>query len=356
MIARHIKTILEENGKVAIPGMGTFTTSVFSAKIDAETNTINPAGSKISFVESIDYAEKGKIIDSIIKEQDISDKVQVEFDIRNFTEKIREDLKNNGKATIRGLGFFSQDDYGHIVFEQEENVNFLSASFGLPKLSLSKVVPLPISETTATTESPITETAAQQSETQEGEVKDKKSDLILWLILIPLVVITAFLLYFFFNESAMKNLQALNPFQSNQSELVEIEANDTNNPTAITSTKKDEAKDDTKKEISKTEDKKIPVAKKKEEVKKETPKPVANNLVVTSKTNRFYLIYGSFSTLNNAKKAVTAQRKKGYKTAKVLQVNGKNRVSLADFTSQQEADVGIRKHQGKFKGIWVFPY
>ncbi|HOX78434.1 MAG TPA: SPOR domain-containing protein [Bacteroidales bacterium] len=78
--------------------------------------------------------------------------------------------------------------------------------------------------------------------------------------------------------------------------------------------------------------------------------------VITSHTGRYYIIFGSFMTQEDAMKTADKYRKEGLKEAKVL-ISGKTyRVSLADYPSQQDA-VNAKKMLGeRFKEAWITKY
>lgn len=78
--------------------------------------------------------------------------------------------------------------------------------------------------------------------------------------------------------------------------------------------------------------------------------------VIFSRTGRYYIIYGSFNSQEDADKMAEKYRKEGYPGAKVLISGDTYRVSLADYPSQQEA-VSAKKLLGeKFREAWITKY
>lgn len=78
--------------------------------------------------------------------------------------------------------------------------------------------------------------------------------------------------------------------------------------------------------------------------------------VISNHTGRYYVIFGSFITQEDAMKTADKYRKEGLKEAKVLVSGTTYRVSLADYPSQQEA-VAAKKMLGeKFKEAWITKY
>jgi hypothetical protein len=79
--------------------------------------------------------------------------------------------------------------------------------------------------------------------------------------------------------------------------------------------------------------------------------------VVSKPTGRFYIIFGSFNTKEDAEKMVSKYRKEGFVNAKILASDKTNyRVSLNDFASQQEALDAKNKLGSQYKDAWITKY
>jgi hypothetical protein len=78
--------------------------------------------------------------------------------------------------------------------------------------------------------------------------------------------------------------------------------------------------------------------------------------VVTSPTGRYYLIFGSFNTLEDAVKMVDKYKKEGFYQSKILVNEESYRVSLSDHATQQEA-LDAKKMLGEaYKEAWITKY
>jgi hypothetical protein len=78
--------------------------------------------------------------------------------------------------------------------------------------------------------------------------------------------------------------------------------------------------------------------------------------VVSSPTGRYYIIFGSFNTLEDALKMIKKYKKDGFYQAKVIVKGETYRVSLADHATQQEA-LNARKMLGtEYEEAWVTKY
>jgi hypothetical protein len=78
--------------------------------------------------------------------------------------------------------------------------------------------------------------------------------------------------------------------------------------------------------------------------------------IIITHTGRYYIIFGSFNTQEDAGKMAEKYRKEGLTGAKVLVSGDTYRVSLADYPSQQEA-VNAKKLLGeKYREAWITKY
>lgn len=78
--------------------------------------------------------------------------------------------------------------------------------------------------------------------------------------------------------------------------------------------------------------------------------------VVKEKTGRFYVISGSFNNAHQAGDALVRVKKMGYQNAKIVENNGKFRVSIDDFGSIEKAKSGRKKIANQFRDAWILNY
>jgi len=91
-------------------------------------------------------------------------------------------------------------------------------------------------------------------------------------------------------------------------------------------------------------------------IKYEPPIAPVETFIVSSATNRFYLIYGSFTSLEDAKKQASTYRDKGFKKAKVIVKDEKYRISLSDYSTKELADKAKKELPTVYKGAWVMAF
>jgi len=78
--------------------------------------------------------------------------------------------------------------------------------------------------------------------------------------------------------------------------------------------------------------------------------------VVSIATGRSYIIFGSFSSLEDAVKMVQKYKKKGFNQAKILAKDKTYRVSLSDYPTQKEALDAEKLLSDEYKGSWVMKF
>lgn len=95
---------------------------------------------------------------------------------------------------------------------------------------------------------------------------------------------------------------------------------------------------------------------KSETIKNIPPKQTEESQVITSATSRFYVIVGSFGSLNEAKSKLNSYHSEGYKKAKVVVIENKFRISLSDYSTQELASKAKRELPSKYKDAWILPF
>lgn len=373
-LEKSIKESLRERGKVMIPDLGTFTTSHANAEIKQSGGIVKPPAQKISFSEEI--AVGASIIDYVMEKGE-TDTKQLQLEVEAFTNGVKNNINLQDRSEIKGLGYFKKGSGGSLVFHQFDDVILNPDSFGLPKITARPLVPMLVNN--------------------DGDDGDKQ--VLLKAILIPLIFLALFGGYLLLDKDAYNGVMSYfteQPAINNNGDLVNPEdrgegdggykdggtgedgredkngdnntitdVNDNNGDNNASNDNKPEDKEpeDKKVEDKKPEDKKVedkkPEDKKPEDKKPEDKKPDvkpsntgSTNSIITSKTNRYYVIIGSFTDMTSANKALKKCKKIGYKDAKILKVGGKIRVSVADFGAQADAKTKAGQVGKDFPGAW----
>jgi len=79
---------------------------------------------------------------------------------------------------------------------------------------------------------------------------------------------------------------------------------------------------------------------------------VQNNTKANEGT--YFIIIGSFKVKSDASSAVESYHQMGYPNAVVIESQGRIRVAIDAFISQELADASLEKYRNKFQGAWIF--
>ncbi len=131
-----VKNLLRKYDCVIVPGIGGFIAHQESAVIDPVSMIINPPSRQITFNAQLiinDGLLASHIADYL--KIDYADAIKmIESEIVNFNQT----LKSKSQFQIEGLGNFTQNVAGNLIFTPEKNANFLNQSFGLAPVKLNQ--------------------------------------------------------------------------------------------------------------------------------------------------------------------------------------------------------------------------
>lgn len=78
--------------------------------------------------------------------------------------------------------------------------------------------------------------------------------------------------------------------------------------------------------------------------------------VITGPTGRYYVIFGSFSNLPDARKVMESHKEEGFYQAKIIVKDNTFRISLTDHASQAEAQSAKKRLGPGFEEAWITKY
>ena len=100
----------------------------------------------------------------------------------------------------------------------------------------------------------------------------------------------------------------------------------------------------------------------------ETGEVISNNsvaIVVTKEADtsekegnneQYYIVIGSFSQASDAETAVSSYHQMGYPNAKKIETQGRIRVVIDSFNSQEKAEAALIEYKNKFQGAWILTF
>lgn len=304
-IGFYISELLYTHDCVILPGFGGFVTSYAPAKIHPINHTFFPPSKKVLFNSQL-KRDDGLLLDFISTSEKIG-YTEVKSRTMEFVTDVVEKLNRKEIVHFKQIGDFQKDIEGNILFEPQNELNFLEDAFGL-----SSFVSPPI----------LRKTAQQRLESKFIDrrpipERDKKGRKIYWayLALIPLI---GFFGWFIYNG----NLQFENTQKSGVVTFNEPEVKNESNTELIKEVTNPPLETLNFKEATEpAEDLPVDVP-----IKKITP------------VKKYFIIGGSFSIEENAEKLVGILREKGYDAERAgISPSGLHMVSY--FSSVDKSEV-----------------
>ncbi len=334
MNASYIEQLLTLRDKVSIRGLGTFSVSQKSAVLTG--SSVLPPSRKVEYLHGQWDENDLELEDFLLVRNPSATREQVRKSIEDFIENINQQIEKTGKFAIGNLGFLVAGEWGALKFEPNVQFSQGGAHFGLPKLDTLPLQP-----------------AATEGEVIVPLAKKDTGILLLIVILIPLILVAAGATYLFFNPDAYTRFKEGRLFEVSDSK----NPTPTSQPVAVDSAAAPPQKNSTRVQTAKGDSAATPAPTKPAPTSSEKPKPApvqAN--VVSSPTNRFYVVVGVASSKEQALKEVRRLQANGYPGAKAVIAQQKNRIAIGDFATKAEADRFKTKVSGTYSGAWVLNF
>ena len=379
MVEKHIKSLLYDHDCVIIPEFGGLITRYVPARINPVKHTITPPSKKIAFNEKL-VLNDGLLISTIAYRNNVSKEVAQRM-VLDFVHQAKASLHSDNRFVLQDIGVFKYNPERKLEFEYVESDNLLEASFGLPDLVAR---PLRVEEPA------VLRTLLKERQQAPANVKQplrkrlkRAYNVAAGLALTGLTVSALY----FLSLQTDYNLSSLNPitlvnsgfntaaitparYTSDYVPYTEDERYTTYEIILPSDAPPAVAEEDITLEDEFTSydsvasDQPVQVVEEEIAIEEKTGAemnsgPAKVDLTIKDKTNRFYIITGGFSTLENAEVSRAAIRKGGHDAKVLLPGPGSRlfRVSVADFDTEQEAKSALTNYKQSFgETIWVFNY
>jgi nucleoid DNA-binding protein len=398
MVEKHIKNLLFEYDCVVIPEFGGFIANYVGAEIHPITHTFLPPSKNIAFNEMLKLND-GLLTSQIASAENISREEALQV-IRDFTNSVKTEIGQKEKCLFEEIGTLYLNHEQKLQFEPDTRINYLSGSFGLPKLEFKPIERVSIHSKYKTKDRPamVNEEGNNEEEVFFPDQPKRSRARVLLAIVIPaLLLLAGGAGYFLFLGDGRNALSSFDPFialKTNieaQAPATTEEVDDSflysdttytqNQETAAT----DSGFDNPVTEEPATETTPVPADQwnttasaapevkessepaKKPEVAKPAIKPAVekkpetiNPVASPSATPRYYVIIGGFSVEANAYKLKNQLSSKGNDAAKVILPKSEGnllKVSYADYNSFDEAAEKAQELKAEYgSSVWVFKY
>ncbi|MFC2100527.1 SPOR domain-containing protein [Bacteroidota bacterium] len=353
-LAKYISDLLFENNKLIIPGLGALIGTPQPAKINEDGQSISPPKKLITF-DPNDKNADNVLARHISKSENIT-QIATKKIINDFVNDTIRELKEGKRVRLAEIGVFSMDQKGNILFNEEEDVNYLTDSFGLDKVKTT-VIKEPESKPAETeeikTEEPkplVTEKNKVQSEEkviEKIENDKKKIPVFIWILIVLFPIIVFLLTLWVVNpeyldkQSKLLGEKIINIKESVfpiKDVIIEPDStadnktiNDTSNASSTSIDKPALQEERNLPEPVQTDDKTNETA----NVKVEKPATTSGSELLEF---NFYLIAGSFKDKSNASRLVSQLQKKGFDSKIIgLSVSGLHMVCYNGWSTREEA-------------------
>ena len=128
-IEQYISQLLYRYQCVTVPGFGAFLTEFQSAQLDENSHSFYPPKKMISFNPFIKNND-GLLANHLAQAEKISYEIAVNI-IQNEVSHWKTKIQEFGNFSVKNIGDFSLNSEKNIVFVPIDQVNYLTASFGL---------------------------------------------------------------------------------------------------------------------------------------------------------------------------------------------------------------------------------
>jgi len=128
-IEQYISQLLFRYQCVTVPGFGAFLTEFQSAQLDENSHSFYPPKKMVSFNPFIKNND-GLLANHLAQAEKISYEIAVNS-IQNEVSHWKTKIQEFGSFSVKNVGDFSLNSENNIVFVPIDQINYLTASFGL---------------------------------------------------------------------------------------------------------------------------------------------------------------------------------------------------------------------------------
>lgn len=346
-----IRKLVSDYEFVIIPGFGALLSHQAQAFYNVETGVFSPPNKRLAFNEFLKL-DDGLLANFISRHEQITHAEAIAY-VRNYTDRLRLSLQATERAIIEGIGEFSMNVEGKLVFEPNTEKYFKDEWYGF-KSTKAKLA----EKKTPVISMPVVDVQDEHIEVyEEGEVKTFKTNWIGWA---SAAMIAGIMCYFslFFVTTHGENKSTLNPFTSLFEKMSSVSSGVKEKKTSpvVKLAEKTPVQPAKAEEIPLVNEPVMEKATALAEVKKETVVTPAAPVVAASK--QYFLIAGTFKGSKQAHVLLEVLKKKGYAEAMVIDADrysNKYKVAVESFEVEGDA----YRASSKLKKVigeegWVF--
>ena len=285
----HISDLLYKHDCVILPGFGGFVGNYSAARVHPINHTFYPPSKNILFNSKL-TGDDGLLAHNLSVSENISYE-EAKTALQSFVKECRQTLKNGEALTFDKIGTIQKDVEGSLLFNQDNTVNYLEDSYGLPSFVSYPIIREKIHRQAAVKfidRKPVSERS-----------KKKRAVYLAYLAIIPILFLFGW--YFLpFNSDKNSNTQESSFAPSTEK---------TNEPVVI---KKDSPIENTELASNTIEETIPPPEKSIERAESEKTSPGSNSAIFQEKKPYYLIIGGAFQFKSNVQKLIAQLHLKGY--------------------------------------------
>jgi hypothetical protein len=320
-----IKKLVSDYEFVIIPGFGALLSRQIPAAYDTDSGIFAPPVKRLAFNEFLKL-DDGFLANYISREENITHSEAVAR-IKDYTENLKMTLGSSGKTVIEGIGQFSKNIEGKLVFEPNVSNCFKDEWYGFSKVSVKTI------ERKEAVKVDLMETTQEGHHVEVLELNSARSRKIGWARWASAAMLACLMIYvsfFLMTSNSGDNKSTLNPFDfsSEKVETVLVDPVEKRSEIIIENSAADIAANEEK--IDSVNIKPATVT------APLTPTPA----VSASETKNFYLIAGAFNGMKRANILKDELQGKGFKETIVIPAGKHSRkftVAVQGFDAENEA-------------------
>ncbi len=323
----HIKKLLSENDIAIIPHFGGFLAHYIPAIRDTQNNLFIPPKRSIGFNEQLKLND-GLLIQSYMKENNI-DFQEASMLMKSDIQSIKNTLEENGYIKFKGIGTVFCDSNNQYSFEEEKETTLeCPLFFGMKSFEMLELKELQKDK------------AKQQTTTAP---KHSLQDFIGGVAVLSIIIASFFIFSTPVEEAAKVS-------QENYAKILPLKVWNIQSETNFDDAQQIDLNLNTEQHTTN-----------KENVSNQEAN-ITNTIQDTTDLeekaiieNKYHIIVASLIPQRKAVQLVEDLQSKGYKSAQIINNEGKRRVSLTSFTTTEDAQKELSTNiRTEFPSAWIF--
>lgn len=356
--------ILIDTDSLTINGFGVLYKTKKASYVHPITKEVAPPQKVLNFKK--DTTQTCEKLGKLYAQENNITEIEAQERIANWVKDINEQLSSYKHAKIEGLGSIKQkhDDTFELILQ--EGVVFDKEFFGLASFTINTSPIHNEMEDNNLTNNELDNTNVETAEQLNEETPKKKKRAWIWILIILLIIAALVFVGYFFQDEIKEFFQASDVDEEmviNKDNDVDVDESIGETATALV----DDMEEDFFEEDFVEEEEVVaePVYAEPAPAPAQrtyTPAPVDLSSIVYAPQNgqKFYVIAGSFKSLNNAARQVEQLKKQGYNNPVVIGKNQEGLIRVAykqGFDTERAArDFADELYENKGEFPWIFKY